>query len=429
MHRRKQSSLGLRFVHLILMFAAGALGCAPPYDVITTPPPAGGVSLPIKSDLFMGVAARINGKEVNVLLDTGTVLFSLVPPSAIEEFGLVPAGNNPYASEELDGVGVCGAVGADASLSEKIYTAERLEVGGIVIENAAFIVLEEEGYNTFEAVRVAAILNGSLLAQVDWQVDQYGKRLTMFPSGTLTKPEQSAELRLLGPEPPFFLQIQGAPKIGGISTFLKYDDPNGEGVETLMDTGGAIELAIGDSLFDKTGWNLEDLPSIETGLFAAGGSCTTTRFRAPLIGVASESYEDVQAVVLPNSEFGLLGWRFFANHEVVNVGPGGGWIEFRKGENTEDYFASQLMSFGIELSLKSDGSYRVAKVSAGSDAETDGVVAGDIVRAVNGVGVETLEGKSLLFGPETMRAGVAIFTLEDENGDLRDVELTGVPLL
>lgn len=403
--------------------------CGPFYDIMTKPPPTEGVSLPIKSDLFLGVEGTINGKPANILLDTGTVLFSLVPPSAIEEFGLTPAGDNPYAAEELDGVGVCGSVGADASLSAKLYTAARIEIGGVVVENAAFVVLEEENFNTFDAVRVNCIMNGSLLAQVDWKIDQYGRRLTLFPSRSLSRPGEPAELNLLGPIPPLFLLLQGAPKIGGISTRLRYADPNAEPVETLMDTGGGIELAIGENVLANTGWNIDELPNTRAGLFAAGGSCAATRFRAPLVGLAEQTYEHVQAVTLPAADVGLIGWRFFANHEEVNVSPKAGWIEFRKGADTDSYFAAPLMTFGVDLAVKSDNTYRIAKVAAGSDAEAAGVRVGDIVRAVNGVSVDTLEGKSLLFGPRVMRDGVVTYTLEDDEGSIRDVELTGTPVL
>lgn len=414
---------------LCVCFTTLFSGCGPAYDIITTPPANDGVSLPIKSDLFLGVEVKINGMPADVLLDTGTVLFSLIPPSAIEEFGLVPAGSNPYAGEQLGGVGVCGAVGANASLSDQIYVAERLDVGGVIIENAAFVVLNEEEFNTFESIRVSAILNGSLLAQVDWRIDQYGKQLSLFPLNTLAKPDATAELRLIGPEPPFFLQLQGAPKIGGISTFLKYADSKADAVETLMDTGGGIELAVGENLFDTTGWNLSDLPNVEAGLFAAGGTCMTTRFRAPQVDLGSQTYKSVHSILLPDSEIGLIGWRFFANHETVSVSPNGWWIEFRKGGQTDGNFAAQLKSFGIELSLNPDGNYRVKKVTEGSDAQTDGVQVGEIVRAVNGIATDTLEGKSLLFGPGPMRDGVAVFTLESADGEMRDFELTATPIL
>lgn len=412
----------------LFLAAISVAGCNV-YDILTVPPPSEGVSVPIKSDLFLAVAGKINDHPVDILLDTGTILFNLVPPSAVERLGLKPSGENPYAGTDEDGVGVCGAIGANSTLSEMLYTADRLDIGGVIVENVAFVVLEEEGFNTFEAAKFDCILNGAMLSQLDWRIDHGGALLTMYPLNSMSRAADPADLTVIGGDLPLFIQLQNAPRPGGFSTPVRFGDDNPDTIDTLIDTGGGIEFAIGERLVEQTGWDVRALPHIESSLFAAGGNCTTLRFRAPKISVGPRAYEGVHSVTLPSSPIGLIGWRFFANHESVRVSPGGRWIAFDKGESTDANFALPVMSFGVEVALSSDGSYRVVKVTAGSDAEMEGVVKGDKLVAVNGVSVSTLEGNSLLFGPDTMRAGVAVYTFENQQGERRDVELTAVPLL
>ncbi|HWL92591.1 MAG TPA: PDZ domain-containing protein [Phycisphaerae bacterium] len=413
------------FVAVALLAVAGCN----PYDILTNQPPAEGVSLPVKSDLFLAIDGEINDQPVHVLLDTGTIVFNLVPPSAIDRFGLVASGPNPYADTANDGVGVCGAIGEGAKLGETLYTAARLEIGGLIIENAAFVILEEEGVSTFDAIRMDCILNGSLLTRVDWRIDQGGERLTLFPLNTFQRPDGAVDLNVIGPEPPLLFALENAPRLGGISTLVKFGDTDSDLVETLMDTGGGVELALSDTLVEKAGWDLREMPSIQTGLFGAGGSCETTRFRAPRVRIGDALYEEIASVTLPAGDFGLIGWRFLANHEVVNVSPGGEWLELRKGTDTDANFETPIASFGFELALNQDGDYEVADVTPDSEAEIQGVQSGDIVRAVNGVSVDLVEGKSLLLGPDIIRAGAGVFTFENESGDLRDIELPAVPLL
>lgn len=415
---------------LLIAFALCA-GCDSPYDLITTPPPDAGTTLPIKSDLYLAIDAKINGQPVDALLDTGTVLFNLVPPSAIERFGLKKATINPYAEDQTGNVGVCGGVSTDVKFNDSLYTADRLEVGDVVVENVAFVVLEEEGFDTFQSISVDCILNGALLAKLDWRIDHEGGELTLLPTGALSRPDTAAPITIIGPNAPPLLQLfYGAvPRIGGLTTAVKFVDGQHEEVESVIDTGGGIEIAMGQSLFDDTGWSLDTLPNISTGLFGAGGDCTTRRFRAPFLSVDRLDYVDVHTVILPASDIGLIGWRFLANHETVTVSPSGRWIEFKKGADTDANFSAPLVSFGLELKARTDGVYDVRRVDDDSDAAMNGVKKGDKLLEVNGVNVGTLEGKSLLFGPKTMRAGVATFLIEDEAANQFAVELTAKPIL
>ncbi len=418
-------------VGLVLAVFLAAAGCDSPFDLVTTPPPPGGVEIPIKSDLYLAVGASINGHDVNVLLDTGTVLFNVAPPSAIERFGLRASSPNPYADDGTDDVGVCRNTASNPRFGDTLYTADRVEIGGVVIENVAFVILTEDGFNSFDGIRVDCILNGALLAQFDWQVDGYGRRLSLFPEGELAAPASPSVVKAIGPNPPpLFQLLYGAvPKMGGLSTFIRFASPDREEVEALMDTGGGIEIAMGQSVFDDTGWNLDDLPSLATGLFGAGGECRTTRFRAPMIAVNQQEYENIHTIILPDSAFGLMGWRFLANHETVRVSPTRQWIEFVKGAETDGYFDVPVTTFGFDLKRQADGSLRVSRVTAGSDAEAAGVEKDQTLLEVNGVSVDTLEGVSLIFGPEIMRAGEALFLFEDSEGNMVPAQLTGTPLI
>ena len=121
----------------------------------------------------------------------------------------------------------------------------------------------------------------------------------------------------------------------------------------------------------------------------------------------------------------------FGTHEEesVYVAPGGGWIEFTRNATTDALVAEPLRSFGLGIVSNGAGGYVVNGVLEGFSAAEQGVRAGDVVLQVNGVSVDTVEGKSLLFGPAPLRAGQADFLIPDAAGGQRTVTLTARVML
>lgn len=399
-------------------------GCDPGYDVLVTPPPSGGVELAVKSGIGLIVDGKLNGTDANIFIDTGTLLTNLASPAAIAKFGLVQAGANPFAGAEEGGIGVCGEDGV-VVIDRTLYVAERLELGAVVVENVAFTILREDDHDTFAEAGVDFILNAALMVQMDWRVDQGGRRLTLFPLNSRTRPESAVDLDVVGPTIPF------APfKIGAMTLQLVHGDGSTSSRETLIDTGGGVALGMGQEIFDTSGWDTASIRLVDKGLIAAGASCQSSLFRAPEVTLGAESYAGVITIILPNSgRLSLVGWPFFVNHASVYVSPGQAWIEFAKGVNTDNLFAKVLLTFGMEFAFNDGGFYEVVGAREGFSADREGVQVGDKVFQINGVDVNTLEGKALLFGEGPLLEGRATFLIEDAAGVQRSVELEAEILL
>lgn len=419
----------MRFVHrtpagvslLSLLVLMPGAGCQY-FDVLTVPPPPGGVSLEVKSAVAMIVAARLNGHDVNAFIDTGTILTTLASPRAIEQFGLRAAGDNPFASADGEGVGLCGDAVAP-TFDATMYAADRLELGGVVFENLAVTILIEEDHDTFAQLGVDFILPAGVMMQMDWQVDDGGRRLTLFPAGSRARPSGAADMTTVGPD------ILFSPlKVGVMTVNVSYGD--GEPLATLLDTGGGSDLGVGGGVLTAAGWSLESLPNIETNLFAAGGSCPTKLLRAPRVKVGELTYDDVLSIMVPGeSEASLLGWAFLSKHAWVYVSARGAWVEFVKDSATDEAFSRPLRTFGFSLELTDDQYYRVASVRAGGGAAAAGVVAGEKLIAINGVDLSTFDGKALLFGRTGQSLEQAEFLIESELGEQRTVTIASEILL
>ncbi|HVP12118.1 MAG TPA: aspartyl protease family protein [Phycisphaerae bacterium] len=392
--------------------------CSSSFDVLTAPPPPEGVTLPILSEIALIVDAQVNGQATRVLLDTGTVLTSMASPGAIDRLGLEAAGANPFAGAEDGGVGICGS-GA-ATLDPTRYTARSLNLGGVVFENVALTVLNETDYDTFAETGVDLILAAQFLMYTDWKIEEGGRQLVLLPLNSRQRPAGAMDMRATGP-------ISFAPlldaKIGAMSVAVSYNDA--APLDSGLDTGASVLFAVSDQAASQDGWDPATLPHVDLQVFGAGADCPETLFRGTRVKLGEQAYDRPLVLEIQGSgATALVGWPFFTSHDSVYVAPGGQWIEFVKSATTDALVAEPLRWFEATLFFNADGKYEVGAVVDGSSAAQQGVVAGDIVLEIDGVSLDTVEGKSLLFGPTPAREGHVDFLIQDSSGATRTVTLT-----
>ena len=407
----------------IAAIALSLAGCAPPYDTLLVAPPPQGVAVDIKSQLALIVEGRVNGVTANILLDTGTILASLASPRSVSKFGLVGDGPNPVDGSERDDLGVC-RTGVVVDFDPTQFVADTVDIGGVVIGRAAFTVMHESGFDTFAEAGVDFIMSAPALMQVDWRIEEHGHRLVLLPAGSRPRPDDAVDLSVGGPLIPF-----SPLKIGVIA--LKVRLGNGAtSSEVLLDTGGAVALALGDEVLADSGIDAASLTQIRTNILGAGAACETSILRLPSVGVGSAVAAHLPAVLIPEGRRrALLGWLFLASHESVHVSTTGSWMELTQAADTLTLLGEPIGTFGMALKSTADGTYGIVTIADGFGAARAGLVVGEKIIQVNGIDVTTLEGKSELFGRRVHREGGAEMLIEDAAGVHRTVQVESDPIL
>lgn len=407
----------------LLSIALAMVGCAPPYDTLDIPPPPQGVAIPVKSQLALIVEGRVNGVVANIMLDTGTILTSLASPRSIAKFGLTGDGSNPLDGSERDDLGVCRAGGV-LDFDATLYIANTVDIGGVVIGRAAFTVVHETGFDTFAEAGVDFIMSAPALMQVDWRVEEHGARLVLLPAKSRNRPDGAIDLSIGGPFVPF-----SSLKVGVIALRLRLGDAAGTS-ETLLDTGGAVMLAMGDEVLSSAGIDAASLVQIRTNILGAGATCETSIVRLPSVLVGSQSATNLPAVLIPEGkQRALLGWQFLASHDTVHVSTNGGWMELIPAADTQALLSEPVGTFGLSLKSTTEGTYEIKAVVDGLGGARAGLIVGEKIVQVNGLDVTTVEGKSELFGRRVHREGGAEMLIEGVDGVRRTVQVETDPIL
>ena len=391
------------------------VGCAPPYDTLVIPPPPQGVSIPVKSQLALIVEGRVNGITANILLDTGTILTSLASPRSITKFNLIGDGPNPFDGSERDDLGVCRAGGV-IDFDPTLFVAETVDLGGVVMGHVAFTVIHETGFDTFAEAGVDFIMSAAALMQVDWRVEDFGARLVILPANARPRPEGAVDLNVGGPFVPF-----SPLKVGVIALRIRLADAASTS-EVLLDTGGAMAIALGDEVLTTAGIEAASLAQIRTSILGAGASCETSILRLPKVDTGRTSVSGLPAILIPEGrQRALLGWQFLASHESIHVSTAGSWMELTQGADTIAVLSEPLGTFGMALMFKPEGAYDIRSVSDGLVAARAGLIVGERIIRLNGIDVSTIEGKSELYGRRVHRDGGAEMLVEDASGAQRTV--------
>lgn len=399
------------------------VGCAPPYDTLLVAPPPQGVGVDIKSQLALIVEGRVNGVPANILLDTGTILTSLASPRSVSKFGLVGDGSNPVDGSERDDLGVCRA-GVVVDFDSTLFVAETVDIGGVVIGRPAFTVMHESGFDTFAEAGVDFIMSAPALMQVDWRVEDHGRRLVLLPAGARTRPSDAVDLQVGGPLIPF-----SPLKVGVIALHVRLGSSTNTS-EALLDTGGAVALALGDEVLTDAGIDAASLTQIRTNILGAGAACETSILRLPSVGIGSAVADNLPAILIPEGRRrALLGWIFLASHESVHVSTTGSWMELTQAADTLTLLEEPIGTFGMALKSTTDGTYEIVTIADGFGAARAGLVVGEKIILVNGIDVTTVEGKSELFGRRVHREGGAEMLIEDAAGVQRTVQVESDPIL
>lgn len=406
-----------------VLAAAMLVGCAPPYDNLVIPPPPQGVSIPVKSQLALIVEGRVNGITANILLDTGTILTSLASPRSIAKFNLVGDGPNPFDGSERDNLGVCRAGGV-IDFDPTLYVADTIDLGGVVFDRAAFTVLHETGFDTFAEAGVDFIMSSTALMLVDWRVEDFGSQLVLLPANSWPRPEGAIDLSVGGPFVPF-----SPLKVGVIALRVRLADAT-SATEVLLDTGGAMSIALGDEVLAAAGIDAASLAQIRTSILGAGASCETSILRLPKLDAGRTSVSGLPAILIPDGlQRALLGWQFLASHESIHVSTAGAWMELTQGPNTVAVLSEPLGTFGMALKSTTEGAYEIRAIAEGLGAARAGLVIGEKIIRVNGIDVSTIEGKSELYGRRVHREGGAEMVIEDALGVQRTVSVESDTIL
>ncbi|OWY71869.1 hypothetical protein B7486_09440 [cyanobacterium TDX16] len=407
----------------VVAIALSLAGCAPPYDTLLVPPPPQGVGVEVKSQLALIVEGRVNGVTANILLDTGTILTSLASPRSVAKFGLVGDGPNPVDGSERDDLGVC-RTGVAVDFDSTLFVAETVDIGGVVIGRAAITVMHETGFDTFAEAGVDFIMSAPALMQVDWRVEDHGRRLVLLPAGSRTRPSDAVDLSVGGPLIPF-----SPLKVGVIALRVRVGN-GATSSEALLDTGGAVALALGDEVLTDAGIDAASLTQIRTNILGAGAACETSILRLPSVGIGSAVADNLPAILIPEGRRrALLGWIFLASHESVHVSTTGSWMELTQAADTPTLLGEPIGTFGMALKSTTDGIYEIVTIADGFGAARAGLVVGEKIVRVNGIDVITVEGKSELFGRRVHREGGAEMLIEGAADVQRTVQVESDPIL
>jgi hypothetical protein len=305
------------------------------------------------------VQARMNGKPLQVLFDTGGA--NILTPAAAERLGLKTEG-----SIQVRGVG-------EGSESSGLVKVGEVALGDATVRDQVFLVLPLAGLAEVEGVEVDGIVGFEVLKRFVARVEYAQGRLTFLLPDSFQEPKGATAV-------PFTFDGQ-TPQVEGAVDGVK-------GLFTI-DTGSRASLTLNAPFAAEHGLKAKYAPKVEavSGWGVGGGvRSAITRAKVLELGVAR--------VTAPVTDLALVQKGALANRYLAgNVGGG----VLRRFDITFDYGHQRLYlqpnesydrpdaydRAGVWLN-RVDGGFRVMDVVAASPAAEAGLKAGDTIVAVDG---------------------------------------------
>ena len=311
------------------------------------------------------VQARMNGKPLQVLFDTGGA--NILTPAAAERLGLKTEG-----SLQVRGVG-------EGSESSGLVKVGEVALGDVTVRDQVFLVLPLAGLAEVEGVDVDGVVGFEVLKRFAARIEYAKGRLTFFIPGSFQEPKGATAV-------PFTFDGQ-TPQVEGAVDGVK-------GLFTI-DTGSRASLTLNAPFAAEHGLKAKYAPKVEAvSGWGVGGGVRSLLTRAKVLELGGVQ---VPAPVtdLALAQKGALANRYLAG----NVGGG----VLKRFDLTLDYTRQRLFfqpndSFarpdaydraGVWLNRTDDG-FQVKDVVAGGPAAEAGLQAGDTIVAVGGQAAKEL---------------------------------------
>ncbi len=330
---------------------------------------------------LMIVGGTINGRSARLLIDSGAPL-SVIGAARTAEFGLTPAGLNPLAGSDT-AVDAC-AVAFEAS--PLLFGADAVRLGEFEFADVRFMVVSRMPAELAE-LGVDAVVGGSLLAQVDWEITDEGRTLILYPAHSFTRPDTAMDLLSIDLEIFLLGARLGTLAIGG-------QVHNGPDVPMLIDTGYSGALGTTEEVAALSGLNDPNLASSVLPITSWSSVCQGRTVLTPSSRVGAREFDELRVDIFPAAgsslagAFGLVGWKLLAAHHT-RCSPVEGWIDLSPTPLSQALLSDTPADFGFIAIRRDDGLLEVRFVFPGSPAERAGLREGDVLIAVNDTDVKT----------------------------------------
>lgn len=331
----------------------------------------GETTLPLDIDGFVMVAARLNGRDFDFILDTGG--HNIITPEVAKLLDLHAVGE-----------GTSGGSGS-GTLTQQYVRIERLELGTATLRDQHFYVLPLQ-YDTVERGTqppLAGILGLEIFERFAVRIDYPDARLTLRKLDRFHHATGGVPVPIMFDDDQPLLQG----RIDGVSGLIGLDTGNGSTLVVQPVWARANGLA--DTL--KRG--------VETVSYGSGGASPNWVSRVLSVEVGGVELRN-QIVRYAEDRSGA----FSSRTEAANIGTdtlsnfvldfdyrhGVVWFEFRPGHVSRPFNRA-----GMSAVKDDPGAFRVTLVVPHSPAAQAGLELGDLILAVDDVPARQLSGSNL----------------------------------
>jgi hypothetical protein len=305
------------------------------------------------------VDARINGRPLRLMLDTGG--FNALTPPTVESLGLKSEG-----SFEARGTG-------EKTESFGLTHIGEVQVGDATVRNQVFYVLPFKDLDQVEGVPLPGLLGFEVFKRFVVRIDYAARRLTLILPEAFAAPK--------GATPVAFTFDEMTPQVEG-----KLDGIPGK---FTIDTGSRSSLDVNrpfaekNGLFDRPGAKIEALTGwgvggggrgllIRPGLLELGA----VRLPAPVTSISLQKKGSLTDPYLAGNVGGGVLRRFTVTFDYQKQQI---WLEPNAAYAQEDVWDRS----GLWINRTGDG-YRIEDVVKESPAAAAGLKVGDLILSLNG---------------------------------------------
>jgi len=344
------------------------------------------------------VQARIDGKPLQVLFDTGGA--NVLTPDAAKRLGVESEG-----AIEVRG-------GGEKSESSGLAKVKELALGDVTLRDQLFLVVPLTGLAEVEGVDVDGIVGYEVLKRFIARVAYAQGQITFFLPEAFQEPKGGTVV-------PFTFDGE-TPQVEG-----EIDGVRGR---FTIDTGSRASLTLNRPFAEEHGLAAKYAASVEalTG-WGVGGGVRSRLARAKVLKLGSVE------VPMPVTDMSLNAKGAFANRYLAgNVGGG----VLRRFDMTFDYGKQRLIFQPNENAAKPDnydrsgmwlnregGGFQVKDIVAGGPAAEAGLKAGDTITAIDGQSVGELLLPELRTRLKDSSAGTKVRLTVKSGGEAREVTL------
>ncbi|HLX23933.1 MAG TPA: aspartyl protease family protein [Usitatibacter sp.] len=320
----------------------------------------GSTSVPIGFDGYVVVRARINGKLLEFILDTGG--HDILTPAAVAALGLRP-----------EGAGLSGGSG-EGKVTEQYVRVDRLQIGSMTMRDQVFTVLPMPHGSVERDPRppLSGIIGLELFERFAVKIDYRRKRLTLTPLETYrhTGPGTALPLFFNDDEPLVKAALMGRTGDFGI------------------DTGNTGSLIVQGRWAKREGLSQGLEKGLDVTGFGMGGASHNWASRADFeIGgaalprILTRYSNDNGGSFASIVEAGNVGNDILANFTVeFDYGRGELWFLSVPG-----FTAPPFSRAGLSVTKDRPDAFIVASVVRGGPSAEAGLKAGDFITRVDGI--------------------------------------------